>query len=71
MAFPSYYEQKAEAEAYGAYHPDEAWILNDFDVWFKNPYYNGPPVRHPEEDNHEEEENLPDLSQNEEEDMPF
>ena len=29
---------------------DEAWILTDRDVWHKNPFYDGPPVPHPEDD---------------------
>lgn len=29
---------------------DEAWILSDRDVWYRNPAYKGPPVRHPEDD---------------------
>jgi len=24
------------------------WILSDRDVWYKNPFYQGPPVPHPE-----------------------
>jgi hypothetical protein len=34
----------------GADHPDQAWLLHDWDVWVRNPFYCGPPVRHPEED---------------------
>lgn len=26
------------------------WLLSDRDVWYKNPYYNGPEVPHPEDD---------------------
>ena len=33
----------------GANHPDRAWLCHDYDVWVANPYYNGPPVRHPED----------------------
>lgn len=32
----------------GAQRPDLAWILSDRDVWYRNPYYSGPPVPHPE-----------------------
>jgi hypothetical protein len=28
----------------------QAWILADTDVWYRNPYYSGPPVPHPEEE---------------------
>lgn len=30
---------------------DQAWLLSDRDVWYKNPAYQGPPVPHPEDDN--------------------
>lgn len=34
----------------GANHPNRAWLCHDYDVWVANPYYVGPPVRHPEDD---------------------
>ncbi len=34
----------------GALRPDQAWILTDYDTWEPNPYYTGPPARHPEDD---------------------
>src|SRR5262245_28936098 len=34
----------------GAGRADEAWLLHDYDVWVKNPYYSGPPVPHPEDE---------------------
>ena len=34
----------------GAMHPQRAWILSDWDVWYRNPYYSGPPVPHPEDE---------------------
>lgn len=34
----------------GRENPDRAWILSDRDVWYRNPFYQGPPVRHPEDD---------------------
>lgn len=37
------------ASAYGAEQPDSAWILSPYDTWERNPFYNGPPVRHPED----------------------
>lgn len=33
----------------GTDRPDCAWILSDRDVWYKNPYYKGPPEPHPED----------------------
>ena len=33
-----------------------AWILSDRDVWYRNPYYTGPPQRHPEDYDYPEEE---------------
>lgn len=41
---------KEMIQIFGAEKPDHAWILTDFDVWEKNPYYNGPEVPHPEDD---------------------
>jgi hypothetical protein len=38
------------ARAVGRAYPDRAWILSDRDVWYPNPFYSGPPVRHPEDD---------------------
>jgi hypothetical protein len=34
----------------GDMHPDKAWLLHDHDIWLRNPYYEGPPVPHPEDD---------------------
>ena len=34
----------------GSENTEQAWILTPFDTWERNPYYNGPPVRHPEDD---------------------
>jgi hypothetical protein len=34
---------------YGADHPEQAWLLHDWDVWVKNLHYTGPDVPHPEE----------------------
>jgi hypothetical protein len=42
----------------GADHPEQAWLLHDWDVWVRNPHYRGPPVRHPEDYDAEEAENL-------------
>lgn len=38
------------AREVGAEKPQQAWILTDYDVWVKNPYYNGPEAPHPEDD---------------------
>jgi hypothetical protein len=38
------------ASAYGAESQDSAWILSPFDSWERNPFYNGPPQPHPEDD---------------------
>tara|TARA_Y100000361_G_scaffold127672_1_gene122183 strand:+ start:4529 stop:4783 length:255 start_codon:yes stop_codon:yes gene_type:complete len=40
---------RAEAYELGARSPDVAWVLTDRDVWHRNPYYSGPPQRHPED----------------------
>ena len=40
--------------AYGAEQPDRAWISTPFDTWERNPFYVGPPVRHPEDDHEDE-----------------
>lgn len=34
----------------GRARPDVAWILSDRDVWYANPFYTGPRVPHPEDD---------------------
>jgi hypothetical protein len=36
------------ARNYGMDHPDQAWLLHDWDVWAANPFYTGPKVPHPE-----------------------
>lgn len=33
----------------GAQRPEQAWILSDRDVWYRNPAYQGPAVPHPED----------------------
>ena len=47
---------QASAHAAGAEDDQQAWILSDRDVWYANPYYNGPEVPHPEYDNDYDEE---------------
>jgi hypothetical protein len=34
----------------GMDHPEQEWLLSDWDVWVHNPFYQGKPGRHPEED---------------------
>lgn len=34
----------------GRENPDRAWILTHYDTWERNPFYSGPPQRHPEDD---------------------
>lgn len=33
----------------GQENRERAWILSPFDSWERNPFYNGPAVKHPEE----------------------
>jgi hypothetical protein len=37
------------AENVGREHKDRAWILTDYDVWVRNPFYTGPDQPHPED----------------------
>ena len=39
----------------GAEHPERPWILTGYDTWERNPFYSGPPARHPEDDCYDEE----------------
>lgn len=39
----------------GRDNADQAWILSDRDAWYANPFYKGPPVAHPEDEDHDEE----------------
>lgn len=41
---------RADARQRGEENPDVAWICTDRDVWHANPFYQGPPVPHPEDD---------------------
>jgi hypothetical protein len=57
---PSYggtVQQEAHAEMiqiFGSEKEDCQWILTDFDVWEKNPFYCGPDQPHPEDDYRED-----------------
>jgi len=37
-------------QIFGQEKPNQQWILTDYDVWAKNPYYVGPDQPHPEDD---------------------
>ena len=39
----------------GADHPEQAWLLTDYDTWERNPHYHGPAVPHPEDYHGEDE----------------
>jgi hypothetical protein len=46
------FEEQADREYalnVGRDRPDLAWILSDRDVWYKNPFYSGPPQPYPED----------------------
>lgn len=34
----------------GADNPERCWLLDDRDVWVRNPYYSGPEEPHPEDE---------------------
>ena len=55
MTTATYGEAFAEyARNAGAEDPERAWIITPWDVWMANPHYSGPPVPHPESDDHDE-----------------
>lgn len=33
----------------GREYPHVCWLLTDYDVWVRNPFYQGPEVPHPED----------------------
>lgn len=43
------------AAVLGEDREEQAWILSPFDVWVKNPHYQGAPVPHPESYDYEDE----------------
>lgn len=50
-------EGEADAEYarnVGMNNPERAWILSDRDVWYRNPFYTGPAVPHPEDHPYED-----------------
>jgi len=53
----------------GADYPDRAWLATPYDmVWVANPYYTGPAVPHPEDD---EDEDTGPADPHFEEDIPY
>jgi hypothetical protein len=38
----------------GQDRPDVQWLLSDYDSWERNPHYNGPEQRHPEDYEYDE-----------------
>jgi len=62
---------RAEAYELGALNPDRAWISTGRDVWHKNPFYHGPPVRHPEDDYDEDDFIGPHLPYSSKDEIPF
>lgn len=42
------------ARELGRQNPESAWILSDRDVWYPNPFYQGPAQPHPEEEYYNE-----------------
>ena len=34
----------------GESRQDQEWLLTEYDSWERNPWYSGPPGRHPEDD---------------------
>lgn len=56
------YEQEAcreQARNVGREDPTREWICTNFDSWERNPYYVGPPGRHPEDDHDEDSDDHP------------
>lgn len=41
---------KEMIQEFGREKPNQQWILTDYDVWARNPYYVGPDQPHPEDD---------------------
>ncbi len=74
-------QQEAHAEMiqiFGMENPEKEYILTDYDVWEKNPFYHGPAGRHPEDDYYDESEFVPLIEQvsapvlsEDDDDIPF
>ena len=51
FVYPTQWEiHKEMARHIGEANQDKQWVLTDFDVWEKNPFYIGPDQPHPEDD---------------------
>ena len=51
FVYPTQWEiHKEMARHIGEANQDRQWVLTDFDVWEKNPFYVGPDQPHPEDD---------------------
>ena len=35
---------------YGMDHPEQEWLLSDYDTWHHNPHYTGPATPRPDEE---------------------
>lgn len=60
--YPSLSEINREmARHIGEANQDKQWVLTDFDVWERNPFYNGPEQPHPEDESfyYEESDKIP------------
>jgi hypothetical protein len=61
----------------GMQRPHQAWVLSDRDVWYRNPAYCGPAVRHPEDDAGDDDQDVEDAGRRSgavvehHEDLPF
>ena len=55
MTYATEYQADLEYARNAGYdHQESAWILSDRDVWYANPFYQGPAQRHPEDDCYDE-----------------
>jgi hypothetical protein len=50
MTYASVESDREFARNHGMDNPHLAWISAPSDAWYPNPFYKGPPVRHPEDD---------------------
>jgi hypothetical protein len=46
------------AQEHGRENRDCAWILSPFDTWERNPFYEGPAARHPEDERGDEDDGV-------------
>lgn len=50
MSYHEHMADREEAHELGRSDPQRAWVLTDRDAWHKNPFYTGPEMPHPEDD---------------------